>query len=44
MFDLVVLISNNVYEGVFGDFGCDKEEVSWLEARVLASNAWFEIF
>jgi len=40
----VVLTSNNVYEGIFGDPGCDEEEVNWSQARVLAINAWFELF
>jgi len=29
------LISNNVYEGVFGDLGSDEGEVSWPKVRVL---------
>ena len=32
--DLVALISNNVYECVFGDPGWDEEEVSWPKVRV----------
>ena len=31
VFDLVVLISNNVYESVFGDLGWDEGQVSWVQ-------------
>ena len=34
VFNLVALISNNIYEGVFGDLGWDEEEGSWPKVRV----------